>query len=462
MQAEHLYKNRSTKEKDDSIMGASTEKKNRSAAMAAGTHKKTLAAQKEAEKQRKDKIKWTVVGIVIALFLGAIIYLNTGAFYRSASAVTVDLAAYEKDGVSVAACSDDYSIAEVNYVFRYTYSNFINTYGSMASYLGLDTSSSLKSQSCSIGGSENEDYTWFDYFMDSAKSQLRNYTACAAYAKAVGIELSEDDLAEIDSAVESLTASAEENGYSLNGYLTAYYGKGCNESVFRHLLQLEYITMAVQTTIENTNEYTADDITAHYAEIADDYDYYSYSYYFVAAETTTDEDGNTAAPTDEALAAAKASAEQILDVVKNGDEEAAAEAGDLESAVIAVLGEEVVPEPTENEDGTTTENTASTTAADVQGQSVPTDLAEWLKSADRQAGDMDVVEVAESGYYVVIFTERYTQTEATEESGDVPYCDYISEHLLRDADFDEWNTNFYTDLYAGAEAVENFAFRYVK
>lgn len=449
-------RNRRTKEKDDTFMSASTERKNRIAAKADGTHKKTIAARKEEEKKRKDKIKWTVVGVIIFLFIAAIIYLNTGMFYRNTTAVSVDIEAYEADGISIPADTVNYSIAEVSYVFQYNYSNFINQYGSMASYLGLNTGSPLKSQPCMMGGGEDEDYTWYDYFMDATVSQLKTYAATSAYAEAAGIELSDDAKAEIDNAVKSLTEGAEANGYSLNKYLTNVYGKGCNEGVFRDVLELEYIAMAVQDSITGAKDYSAEEISAHYVTVADDYDFYSYSFYLVAAETEMGEDGTAAAPTEEAMAAAKGTAEQIMAAVKDGD---------LESAVIDVLGEDVVPQHDDAVEGEAEEghvHTASTANTDIQGKSIETDLAEWLKSADRQAGDIEVVEAADQGYYVVIFSDRHTETEPTEESGDVPYCDYIAEQLLRQADFDEWSNSFYSALLEGMSSSEKFGIRYVK
>ncbi|MDO4816118.1 MAG: hypothetical protein Q4A83_05885 [Bacillota bacterium] len=436
-------------------MSASTERKNRIAAKADGTHKKTIAMRKEEEKKKKDKIKWTIIGTIIVLFFAAIIFLNTGAFYRNATAVSVDIEACEADGFSIPAEKVNYSIAEVSYVFQYNYSNFINQYGSMASYLGLNTGSPLKDQACMMGGGENEDYTWYDYFMDATMSQLKSYAVTSAYAKAAGIELSDDAKAEIDNAVKSLAEGAKANGYSLNKYLANVYGKGCNESVFRDVLEMEYIAMAVQDTISNAKDYSAEEISAHYLTVADDYDFYNYSFYLVAAETETGEDGTAAAPTEEAMAAAKGTAEQIMAAVK---------AGDLEAAVIDVLGEDVVPQHDDTVEGEAEEghvHTASTANTDVQGNSIETDLAAWLKSADRQNGDIEVVEAANQGYYVVIFNGRHTQTEPTEESGDVPYCDYIAEQLLRQADFEAWSSSVYNAILDGVSVSEKFFSKYI-
>ena len=435
-------------------MSASTEKKNRTAARADGTDKKTVAARKEAEKKRKDTIKWSIIGGLTLLFIIAVIILNSGMFFRSTSAYSVDIDEYQGDGFTVAADTVDYSIAELNYMYRFNYIQFVNQYGSMASYLGLDTSMPLKSQTCSMTG--QEDYTWFDYFMDSAKSQLETFAVMDAYAKAAGIELSDSDKAGIDAAVENLETAADENGYSsANKFLSANYGKGCNLSVFRSIMELQAVATAVQNSIMEAKDFSDAEIKDHYAEIKDDYDNFSYAYYLVSAETEVGEDGQPAAPTAEAMAAAKETAQQIIDAV---------EAEDLESAVIAVCGEEVVPVHDEETEGEAEEghvHTASTTQTDVQGQMIEAALAEWLKSENRQAGEMDVIEAENAGYYVVIFNDRHTVTEPTEESGDAAYCDYISEKLLREAELETWSDEVYSKITEGVTSDVKFGARYV-
>ena len=48
-------------------MSASTEKKNRQAAREAGTDKKTLALEKEAQEKKKSNLRWTLGTIAVVL-----------------------------------------------------------------------------------------------------------------------------------------------------------------------------------------------------------------------------------------------------------------------------------------------------------------------------------------------------------------------------------------------------------
>lgn len=42
------------------------------------TARKTMAAQKEELKKKKEKTKWTIIGVLIVVFFAFVIYLNTG------------------------------------------------------------------------------------------------------------------------------------------------------------------------------------------------------------------------------------------------------------------------------------------------------------------------------------------------------------------------------------------------
>ena len=84
-------------------MSASTEKKNRQAARAAGTDKKTLAAQEEAKKRAKSRRNWTLGTIGVVLLVALILFLNSGFLYTHTTAATIN--------------GQSYSPAELNYYY---------------------------------------------------------------------------------------------------------------------------------------------------------------------------------------------------------------------------------------------------------------------------------------------------------------------------------------------------------
>lgn len=434
-------------------MSSSTERKNRQVARANGTDRKTIAEREAAAKKKKDKIKWTVVAIAVVLFIAATVYLNSGLFYRNTRAVTMDnteLAAY-----NIEAGSEDFSVAEFNFIYNTQLMNVVNYLGDYASYMGLDVSQPLDQQPCSFGATDSEDtsYTWDDYFMEAAYTQLKQTAALCAYADYAGIELSDDDMQAIDDNIAAIAEAAKNNGYkSANKFLSANYGTGCNTALAREMMEKQALAAKVETVISEGFEYTDEQLAEKYASVADSYDLFTYNYYLVAAETTTDEEGSSTV-SDEALAAAKATAEEILAAIKGGDSFA--------DATKDVIGQ--VEKTVTNEDGTMTsemQDAAPTEDADVAGSNLPSALSEWLLDEERAENDLDIIE-SDDGYYVVQFTSRDDNKHTTEESGDMLACDYIADGLLRNDALNEWIEdvlNGITDIYT---TTDRFAIKYV-
>lgn len=435
-------------------MSSSTERKNRQLARANGTDRKTIAEREEAAKKRKDKIKWTVIGIVIAAFVIAVVYLNSGMFYRNSTAVTVDNTALE--AYNIEAGSETYSVAEVNYVYNSQLMQILSYFGDYASYMGLDASQPLDKQACSFGGETEEGsddvYTWDDYFMDAAYNHLKEMSALCAYAEYAGISLDDEDMQTIEDTLGTINDAAEQSGYkSANKFLAANYGTGCNIALVRDMMEKEALATKVQTTISEGFEYTDSQIKEKYASVADSYDTFDYDYYYVAAETEIGENGAEVA-SDEALAAAKATADEILAAMNGGDSFA--------DAVVGVIGQ--VENVVTNEDGTTStemQDAAPTNGEDVAGSDLPSAISEWLLG-DRAANDCEIVE-SDTGYYIVKFYERDNNQHTTEESGDKLACDYIADGLLRNDDLNAW----LEDVIAGIEEIysttDHFAVKYV-
>lgn len=430
-------------------MSASTERKNRQTARSEGSYAKDINAQKEAAKKKKQKIRWIIVGVALVVFFGFAIYLNSGALYRSLDGLTVkNTEVTAEDGTAIAAGERSFSVAECNYVYHMQYISLMNTYGDYASTLfKLDTSKPLDEQECpSFMNTEGkENYTWDRYFRDATRSQLKQLAAYEAYAGQHDIKLDDDDLKEIDDTIASIAETAKKNNYgSVSKFLAANYGRGCNESVARDIMKLQSLAAKVQTSITDAETYTAEQLAAKYDSVKDSYDKFTYSYYLVAAEVeehvhsedeSEDEHNHASEPTDEAKAAAHTTAEDILKKVSDGSSLA-------DAAKAAVEGAEIKEQ------------------TDLVGSSVESDISEWLKSADRKAGDTTVID-GSTGSYVVVFTKRDNNQAPTEESGDQNYCDYVAENLLKQDVLSEWNEHVFSGIVEVYKGSFTGASRYV-
>ena len=420
-------------------MSASTEKKNRQAAREAGTDKKTLAAQAEAKKKARSKLRWTLGTIGVVILIAAILFLNSSFLYTGTTALTIG--------------GEGFSPARVSYSYANQYYTWANQYGSYASLFGLDTSAGiagLGSQSCPMleGG------TWRDYFLDAASQELTQTKALLDYAAEKSITLDEDEIAQVDAGFEGLDEYVKGLGYgSVDKFFAASYGTGVTKALVRQAGLDSALASKVLTQMSDSFQYTDAELEEYYKGLEGASDIFGLAYYYVAAETveTTAEDGTaSSAPTEETLAAAKATADAILAAYESGfapagpvtgDEPVTGEAAAEDKAVTgeAAAEDKAVTGETAAEDKAVTGETAaedeaaeplrfgdaamdaaadrfdeavasqvdgarSTRSSTTKGSSLGA-YKDWM-TGSRQLGDAAVIENDGSGYYVVLFLSR--------------------------------------------------------
>ena len=413
-------------------MSASTEKRNLQSARVVGSDRRTLASQKEEQKKKKEKIKWTAIAVAVAVFFAFVIYLNTGAFYRNLTGITVEYNASEELGVK--AGSRSFSVAECNYIYNAQYMNLINSYGDYASLIGLDTTQPLDEQACTMTGEKN--YTWHDYFMDYTEDFLKQLAALEAYAKANDISLDKDDMSAVDEQMKTFDDATKYGYANADKLIAGNYGRGCNTSVVREVLELQQLATKAQESIADSYSFSASELSEKYASVKDDYDKFTYDFYLVAAETEKSEDGTAAAPTEAALKKAVETANGIKDSMDKDDLT-------LEKAVQKAV-----------------KDAKLTNQSDVSGSDVEEDIAKWLKSSERKKGDVTVIK-GRTGAYIVEFKSRDNNKHKTDESGDMNLCDYIAENLLRSEALEKWRDEKLSVITDDAKAVTSFGVRYV-
>ena len=376
-------------------MSASQDKKKRTQQRAEGTERRQVAAQKENAEKKKERVRWTIGGILIALLIAGILLGNSSLFYRQSALKVGD---------------ETFSAAQVNYYANTAYQNWYSQYGSYLKYMGLDTTQPIKSQAYSMG---DEYETWGDYFIANAKDSIKQIVAFSEAAKAEGMSLSEDELASIDEQIEQIKSNAKTAGFgSGSKYLQALFGQGATESIVRQEMQRSMLASAYATKMQESFTSTDDELAAEYKEHANDYDIFNGMYYYVAAETVEVEgEGEDAEPTqettDETMAEAKKVADEIAKAVAEAEP---ADKADAFTKAVAELGEPVAETDSEgNETGETTPAEPQV-MEDVVGSSVSAQaFAEWMQDASRKAGDSTVYEQEDGGYYVVLFQSRETE-----------------------------------------------------
>ena len=423
---------------------------------------KAGGAKKKTDSTKKTTIIVAVlVAVFVAILIAAIVFNNTGVLVRA----------------RIVAKSDNYKVTGTmaSYFFNAQYQSFLNQLGSYASYFGLDTGKSLRSQKCTMY--EGAD-TWWDYFMNGTKEQIKEILALCETAKAEGISLDDKDKENIDEALKAMNETAVSNGYTISGFLAALYGQGVSVNDVRKCLELAELGSKYLESLRETvkNGVTDDDINAYVDKnpgtflTADTLQYALTATKTVAGAEATEEENQayeTAKTEKKALAEAlKAAAtdadafkkwvgeqladeeeigtdfdsfysdesEELSDAEKPTDEVLAdAKAKIIEYVVKSLKGEEAAaPEYGDAAYAHAFEHTAErlysqyvttgrdgvakdgVTYADPEGEST-SDLDKWLFAKDRKAGDVEVISVEgdTSSTYTVVFVTAPAKKDTT-------------------------------------------------
>ena len=192
---------------------------------------------------------------------------------------------------------------------------------SYTSYLNIDTSESLRDQAVvpssmgatvakqNFGDDVYVDGTWFDLLWDATEKEAKQILAFCEAAKADGIELSEEEIAQIDSQIESIIESNE-------NYFQYSVGRGITaEDARRTMLLTELSNKYAEYISEKiTNEITDDEVIEYFEENQDKYTsedlYYKMKSFAHIIITERADDESTPA---------KFEAERILEEFLNGE-----------------------------------------------------------------------------------------------------------------------------------------------
>lgn len=253
-------------------------------------------ANSEAQQNNKTKSVLITICVILAavLVIGLTVYTrldDSGVILRN----------------QTAASSDNFEVSGT--MMAYFYNTNYQSYASYLSYLGVDTSASLKTQPCSY----IESGTWFDYFVAVTQDYVNELLAICEAANKAGVTIDDVDQTDIETTLTSLEEIADSYGYSVNQYLTLAMGVGMNENDVRKCLELSALATHYSNQYHDSLSYTDEEKEAYYSEHTADFDGVDYLVFSTAAADfmTKDSSGNPIGETTEASAAAKAEAEKL-------------------------------------------------------------------------------------------------------------------------------------------------------
>ncbi len=415
-------------------MSASNKKKLRKEQKAAALTAKQKQEQAEAKKLKAYTLTFAIVMVlVVAIVVGVIVTpMIDGIIRRNSTTVTIgehELSAAELTYFYVDAISE----YQQN-IYNQYYSSFGDYWSIM---LDFDTTKPLNEQTYD----KETGKTWADYFMDTAIQTARNTYAMYDDAMAKDYKLTEDEQKNLDSYVDSLELYATYYGYSsAKSYLRSSYGNGANVSTYEEYYKVCTLASSYLNKYYDDLDYKLEDYRTYEKDKFDDYSTVSYIYYTMKynsylGEGTKSEDGKTTTWTDEEKNAAREAMKADMEALLSS------EVKDKESFDKAIQSWEINKlDKDENKD--TDKNNSSTTTAKLptatevkdaffENISLSEEIVDWLKVAERAAGEIKAFEVityAEhedekhehgdncgcaktvDGYTIVLFTERDDNT----------------------------------------------------
>jgi len=388
-------------------------------------------ASEAARKQKKNGIIITVCVIVAAvLVLGLAVYNYigddiSGMILRNTTVVETEN--FEVNGA----------------MMSYMLSANVQSYSSYLSLLGVDSTVSLKEQLCPLMA--DADATWFDYFMETTKSQVAELLVYAEGAKAAGIELTADEQASLDNYIENIEAEAETYGYpNVKTYLYAMTGNSIKLSDVRDCFELNTLASKYYTQLIDSVEPTDEEREAYYAEFADSFNFVDvYKYNVLASDFEEyDENGVLTNNAAEQSALAKAYAETLA-AIEGVDAFADAIRAEIDK-VNEQRESETDEQFAERKEGLFESARSEYTPISDLG----TELKEWAKSA--QVGDTYVDGVEGATTYTVYMLVK-TPFRNEKMSRDIRHIRFSNEVYADDAKAQEVLAEF---VAAGATEAE--------
>jgi len=320
---------------------------------------------KNRKKQTRNKnILISVISVLVILVLLYGIGYSTGFIQRNLTALKVG----------------DYKINALEYRFYYTdaKNNLINEYGTEMAQNGVDFNKPLESQQYT------ETVSWSDYIHNQAVAELTEIYGIYGAAEKAGHVMSDEMKASVESYMNALVGSAQNQNTDTDKYLHQTYGKNIGEKEVREFVTKRYYAVDYVNKIQAEYEPTVEELETYYKENPDKLDVVDYNFYHVNWEVAEGNDLLTNKNKD----AAKEIAEDIL-----------AKAKDAESFGKAVLEHASDEMKGYYEDLSVTHIEAGMIREDAGP------IAEWYSDPARKPGDSTIIE-GDDKYTVILFHGR--------------------------------------------------------
>ena len=291
--------------------------------------------QRVAPKKSRGKLALEIIASVLAM--GALVVLllmamgvkitlpKNNIFRKTSYTVSDDVAVKHADKVVATMGGRKLTNTQLQIYYRMELLDFVNNYSAYLSYIGFDYTQPLSQQTCYF----DETMSWEQYFIERALLTWQNYQGLCLSAEAVGFTIDEELAAELAAIPESLETQAAEGEFeNADAMVKNSLGPSCTVDSYMAYVHLNALGSEYYSSEYAKIEVTDEAMDAYFQEHADEYAQQgitqeglvsSVRHILIAPKGGTLNDDGSTTYSDEEWDAAKAEAERILQLWKDGD-----------------------------------------------------------------------------------------------------------------------------------------------
>lgn len=359
--------------------------------------RKMAARKAQEEKDKRDdkifKIVSSLIGIL--LILAVVISIGTSVINKQSAL----------KGTYITVGDKSVSRLEFDYYYNASVNDYLNTYGSLLPYMGLDTTQDFADQAY------DENMTWKDMFDQRAVQQMVQIYALKDDAAANGFTY--DAAAEYAERAASYEQAASAAGITESEYYKNIFGQYATKNNIAPFIKDGILAAAYYNHLIEINAPSAEEIEAYYNENPQNYDKVDYRSFVFNAEISED-------ASEDDIAKAMSEIEEKADAFVKSRQSGS----DFEELCIQNASDEVKADYEDPD----TEYCLS------EGQYrayMPSVISSWLYEDGRKEGDIAALVSEEyHQYYVVEFVNKYYDAEESDaEISDLIASDNTTEYI---------------------------------
>jgi hypothetical protein len=263
-----------------------------------------------------------------------------------------------------------------------------------------------------------------------AIEEIKRVVTQSEAAKSEGIGMTDEDKEYVESIMEEIKKTAEQEGVGPDRWLRGYYGRGISLSKYQAILERQLLSNSYRSATIEAFGWTDEDFEAHYTSNRDDFDLVDYHTFTIKGKPDVDnmEDLYAEDDLDAYREAQKKKAEEMLSQVTT-------------SEAFWELSREYDDHVHDEDCDHDEDEYNETDKTLVEGRSTANlseDIAGFLLDDNRKSGDKAVVESKED-FLVLLFLDRYRdETPFTDEAVRDKAEEIYAEWLDGDADEDSF------------------------